>query len=76
LIGWLELRIVASAGNGQPANHDRVIDRVGEYGAYPRRGKNICGQHGMGGVFRAGESEQIGKVARWVTNLARTVYVI
>ena len=60
LIARLESRIIAKTRYSHAPHCDRMIDRVGEQRGYPRRGEDIRGQHRAGGVFRAGECEQIG----------------
>ncbi len=72
----LEFRIIASAGDGHPANHDRVIDRVGEHRSHTRRRKYIRGQHRVSGIFRAGEREQIGEISCRITDLPWPIYMV
>ncbi len=59
-VTWLEFRVLASAGHCHPANHDRVIYRVGEHRSHTRRREYIRGQHRVSGIFRTGERKQIG----------------
>jgi len=76
LIVSLESRGVSGSRDTQPADGDRVINRVGEHRATSRGGKYAQRHDGPGGIFRTGECEEVSKIGRRVTDLPGPIDVI
>ena len=71
-----EFGSLASPRHGHPANHDRVIDHIGEHRAYTGRGKDICHEHRVRSICRTGERKQIAEVNRRIADRPRSVNVV
>jgi hypothetical protein len=72
----LEPGVVAKLGYSRVANHERVINSIGEHCACTRRGKDICGKDGASRIFQAGEREHIGEIRCGIADLPWSIYVV